>query len=149
MDTSAAEKLIKHFEGYRAAAYRCPAGYPTVGYGTTRYFGKNKVKLGDFVNREHAEGLLNYDLMRAVIDAVMICPSLLTADHDKICAIADFVYNLGSGRLKYSTLRRKINGGNWQDVPKQLRRWVWSGGRRLRGLQRRREAEIRLWQKSN
>jgi len=60
-------------------------------------------------------------------------------------ALVSFTYNLGSGALQRSTLRRVINRKNHQNVPAQLMRWVWAGGRKLRGLVRRREAEARLY----
>jgi lysozyme len=56
-----------------------------------------------------------------------------------------FTYNLGSGALQRSTLRRVINRQNHHNVPAQLMRWVWAGGRKLRGLVRRREAEALLY----
>ncbi|MBK8677142.1 MAG: glycoside hydrolase family protein, partial [Cellvibrionales bacterium] len=56
----------------------------------------------------------------------------------------DFAFNLGLGRLKASTLRRKINAGDWEAVPGELRKWTRGGNRVLRGLVARREAEILL-----
>lgn len=53
--------------------------------------------------------------------------------------------NLGAGALQRSTLRRKVNRGEHSLVPREFRRWVWAGGRRLRGLIRRREAEVGLY----
>jgi lysozyme len=59
-------------------------------------------------------------------------------------AILDFVYNLGPRRYRSSTLRRRVNEGRWEDVPTELRRWVYGGGKVLPGLKRRREAEASL-----
>ena len=56
-------------------------------------------------------------------------------------ALVSFTFNLGSGALQRSTLRRKVNREEHDEVPEQFMRWVWAGGRRLRGLVRRREAE--------
>lgn len=61
-------------------------------------------------------------------------------------ALVSFTFNLGSGALQRSTLRRKVNREEHTQVPTQLMRWVWAGGRKLRGLVRRREAEIQLYQ---
>jgi lysozyme len=61
--------------------------------------------------------------------------------NDKRGAIMDFVYNLGVGRLQASTLRRKINVQDWRGAAKELRKWVYGGGRKLPGLVLRREAE--------
>ena len=60
-------------------------------------------------------------------------------------ALASFTYNLGGGALQRSTLRRKINREEHADVPEQFMRWVWAGGRKLKGLVRRREAESDLY----
>ena len=52
-----------------------------------------------------------------------------------------FTFNLGSGALQRSTLRRKVNREEHDDVPAQFKRWVWAGGKRLKGLVRRRSEE--------
>ena len=59
---------------------------------------------------------------------------------------ACLAYNLGGGALQRSTLRRKINREEHAEVPEQFMRWVCAGGRKLKGLVRRREAEGELYQ---
>jgi lysozyme len=61
-------------------------------------------------------------------------------------ALVSFTFNLGSGALQRSTLRRKVNREEHDEVPEQFMRWVWAGGRKLRGLMRRREKELLLYQ---
>lgn len=61
-------------------------------------------------------------------------------------ALVSFTFNLGSGALQRSTLRRKVNREEHHEAPEQLMRWVWAGGRRLKGLKRRRAAEALLYQ---
>ena len=56
-------------------------------------------------------------------------------------ALVSFTFNLGSGALQRSTLRRKVNREEHEEVPAEFMRWVWAGGRKLKGLVRRREAE--------
>ena len=68
--------------------------------------------------------------------------ALLENDWGKFCAIVDFAYNLGVGRLQTSTLRRKINELDWEAVAKELMRWVYGGGKKLPGLVKRRQAEL-------
>lgn len=63
---------------------------------------------------------------------------------ERMAAIIDFTYNLGTGSLKASTLRKRINAGRWDDVPGELRKWVKGRGKVLRGLVIRREAEALL-----
>ena len=53
--------------------------------------------------------------------------------------------NLGAGALQRSTFRRKISREDLDDMPHEFRRWVWAGGRRLKGLIRRRKAEVALY----
>ena len=60
-------------------------------------------------------------------------------------ALASFAFNLGAGALQRSTLRRKVNREEHGAVPGELRRWVWAGGRKLKGLVRRREVEAVLY----
>ncbi len=60
-------------------------------------------------------------------------------------ALVSFTFNLGSGAFQRSTLRRKVNREEHDEAPEQFMRWVWAGGRRLRGLVKRREAEIGLY----
>jgi len=132
--------LIKRFEGFSPTVYFCPAGYPTIGYG-------HVVKKGeDFsggITQGEAEELLRLDAQiaeRAVLRLITV--PLTDGQFD---ALVSFTYNLGSGALQRSTLRRVINRQNHHNVPAQLMRWVWAGGRKLRGLVRRREAEAMLY----
>lgn len=60
-------------------------------------------------------------------------------------ALTSFTFNLGSGALQRSTLRQKVNREEHIDVPDEFRKWVYAGGRKLKGLVRRREAEALLY----
>jgi lysozyme len=60
-------------------------------------------------------------------------------------ALVSFTFNLGGGALQRSTLRRKVNREEHAAVPAELMEWVWAGGRKLKGLVRRREAEAALY----
>jgi lysozyme len=60
-------------------------------------------------------------------------------------ALVSFTFNLGSGALQRSTLRRKVNREEHEEVPREFLRWVWAGGRKLKGLVRRRAAEADLY----
>jgi lysozyme len=136
------KELCRLFEGFRATPYICPAGVPTIGYGTTHYPDGRKVTLRDApVTREQAEVLLENEVLKCVLAVIRQCPVILTGTDGQLGAIADFVYNLGPGRLQASTLRRKINQGDWVAARKELMRWIYGGGRILPGLVRRRKAE--------
>ncbi len=60
-------------------------------------------------------------------------------------ALVSFAYNVGIGNLKRSSVLRAVREGRHEDVPRLLLQWTKAGGRRLRGLVRRRRAEGRLW----
>lgn len=136
--------LCVRFEGFFARPYICPAGVPTIGYGTTYYLDGRRVLLTDApITREHALVLLRHQLRSIYVPGTLsACPNLDTPQ--RLAAIADFAYNCGVGALRSSTLRKRIFAGQWDDVPAQLRRWNRGGGVVLRGLALRREAEIDL-----
>lgn len=135
-------KLIRLFEGFRSKPYICPAGVATIGYGST---GKDITMAHPPVTQVWAEARMSKDSDAFVIEAIKYSPILaLPENADKLCAIADFCYNLGSTRYKASTLRKKVNAGRWQDAGKELEKWVWGGGKKLPGLVTRRQAEKAL-----
>lgn len=136
--------LARRFEGCYLKPYLCPAGVPTIGYGATRYEDGRRVTLTDPpITRERAESLLRANLKQQFIFAtVKLCPG---ADSEaRLAALVDFAFNLGTGRLKSSTLRKRVNAGEWDLVPDEFRKWTRGGGRVLRGLVLRREAEVAL-----
>ena len=145
MKLDIAAALCKQFEGYKGKPYLCPAGVPTIGYGSTYYADGRKVALTDPpMSEPDATLLLLQELHHTYLPAVLRqCPVLLT-DEKKCNAIVDFAYNLGTGRLQTSTLKRKINAGNWEEAKTQLLLWTKGGGRVLPGLVKRRTAECRL-----
>lgn len=132
--------IIKKFEGFSATAYLCPAGYWTIGYG---HLLKNKIKNDLELTEKQAELILFDDVAdaeKAVLRYIDI--QLAQGQFD---ALVSFTFNLGAGALQRSTLRRKVNAKEHSDVPFQLSRWVWAGGRKLPGLIRRRRAESVLY----
>ena len=139
-----AKSLGMRFEGFRSRPYLCPAGVPSIGFGATFYEDGTAVTLGDApISRERAERLLAFHILRVFMPAtIKLCPSIDTPA--RLGAISDWTLNLGSGRLRASTLRKKILAGDWEAVPGELRKWVRAGGRVLPGLVARREAEIAL-----
>lgn len=139
-----ASALARRFEGLYLSPYLCPAGVPTIGYGATYYQNGVRVTLHDTpITREQADALLMWMVRTIYLPSVVkLCPTVDTPG--KMAALIDFTFNLGSGQLKSSTLRRKVNAGDWEAVPTELRKWVRGGGRVLRGLVIRREAEIAL-----
>lgn len=129
--------LVRRFEGCRLTPYVCPAGVWTCGWGSTG----PDVFPGRAWTQEYADARLEQDAHRFAKVAAALCPGL---GGDRLCAIADFAYNLGLGRLKASTLRRKLNAEDWEGAKAELAKWVRGGGRVLPGLVLRRAAEAAL-----
>lgn len=128
--------LIRKYEGFAPKPYVCPAGYLTVGYGHVVLPGED---FSDGINEDQATDLLVADIAaaaRAVVRLIRV--SLSDGQFD---ALVSFTYNLGSGALQRSTLRRKLNRGDYGAIPAELMKWVWAGGYKLKGLVARRRSE--------
>jgi lysozyme len=142
-------RLIAGFEGFRSDLYNDAAGHCTIGYGHLVHHGScDGSEPGEFrkgVSRERALELLAEDAASAgsaVNDAVKV-----RLDQNQFDALTSFVFNVGAGAFRESTLLRLLNDGKYEDVPEQLNRWVKAGGRTLEGLVRRRAAEGQLFAK--
>lgn len=145
MNLEIAASLCRQFEGYKARPYLCPAGVPTIGYGSTYYADGRKVTLQDPpMDEPSARALLMVELEHTYLPGVLRQCPILATDETKCNAVVDFVYNLGIGRLQTSTLRRKINTQDWEGAKEQLMLWVRGGGKVLPGLVKRRQAECSL-----
>lgn len=133
-------ELIKLFEGFSPTVYLCPAGYPTIGYGHVVQKGEEFSE----ITQAEAEELLQKDLAKyeAAVRRLISVP----LSEDQFAALVSFTYNLGAAALQRSTIRAKLNRGEYEDIPDELMRWIWAGGRRLKGLVRRRMMEGLLFQ---
>jgi lysozyme len=135
--------LIRRFEGFRAEAYRCPAGVWTIGYGHTSQAGPPKVRPGMVVSEAEAREIL-------AADAAMFAEGVRAAltrevSPEQFSALVSFAFNVGIGALRRSSVLKAVNEGRFEAVPERLRLWVKADGRRLEGLVRRREAEAELF----
>ena len=140
--TDAGLTLIKRFESFSPTVYVCPAGYPTVGYGHV-VLDVERDRFAGGISEDEAEELLRRDASiaeRAVLRLIAV--PITDGQFD---ALASFVFNVGAGGLQRSTLRRKVNREEHALVPGEFMKWVWAGGRKLKGLVRRREAEAALY----
>ena len=130
------EKL-KEFEGFRRDAYRDEAGVLTIGYGHT---GKD-VREGDRLTTYGAEQLLLIDLQEHEAAVRRLHVARTQGQFD---ALVSFSFNLGIGRLHRSSLLKVIrNGGSKAQIQREFKRWVYAGGKKLHGLERRRAWEAR------
>lgn len=133
-------ELIKRFEGYSSKPYLCPGDIPTQGYGTTRSITMNSPA----IDKATAETWLKRDLVMFEMDINRLVKVKLTQNqYDALCS---FVYNVGTGAFRKSTLLKKLNKGKYEEVPGELIRWNKAGNKVLAGLTRRRTAEANLWQ---
>ncbi len=140
--------LIITFEGFVDHLYDDPVGHCTVGYGHLVHLGRcdGRSSEGEFrqgLSEQKGRELLQKDVVRyeeGVNNAITV-----PLNQNQFDALVSFTYNLGVGALQNSTLRRKLNTGDYKSVPEELRRWNKAGGKILEGLVRRREAEIALW----
>ena len=131
--------LIKKFEGCKLKAYYCSGGVLTIGYGHT-----GGVKETDVITQEEAEKLLKGDVLKFeqyVSDNVKV-----ELDQSQFDALVAWTFNLGPGNLKESTMLKKLNNGEYESIPFEMRRWNKAGGKTLDGLIRRREAESLLFE---
>jgi|TARA_R110000751_G_scaffold235739_2_gene337124 lysozyme len=130
--------LIRKFEGCEFQAYQCSASVWTLGYGHTR-----DVSEGDTCTKDEAEQTLISDLeeFEGYVNDLVKTP----LEQNQFDALVAWTFNLGPTNLRSSTLLARLNDGDLDDVPHQLRRWNKAGGKVLDGLVRRREAEALLW----
>lgn len=135
--------LIKQFEGFSPTIYPDAAGLPTIGYGHLLRAGEQQM-FQRGISHEAAVALLIKDVQAAERAVLRLIAVPLT--DGQFNALVSFTFNLGSGALQRSTLRRKVNHEEHEEVPDQLMRWVWAGGKKLRGLENRRRAEGILYQ---
>lgn len=140
---------LREREGVVYMAYRDSAGLLTIGCGhllTQSELHSGKIDgLGDWrsgLTRSQADALLRRDLAAAEAAVAHVTVPLTQHQHD---ALVSFAFNVGGGAFLGSTLLRLLNAGDYTAVPRQLQRWVFSGGREDPGLRARRQSEIAQW----
>lgn len=131
--------LIKHFEGFRAHPYLCQANVWTIGYGRTRGITAQTPP----VSKAQAEAMLSQDVARYERSVQNLIRVKLT--QSQFDALVSFAFNLGAGALQRSSLRSKLNRGEYASAAPEFLRWVRAGGVVSRGLVARRRAEVALF----
>ncbi|QQF76760.1 lysozyme [Histophilus somni] len=135
-------ELIGQVEGCRRNPYHCPSDVLTVGIGSTvassgaiephkRYSDAeiakrwvNDIQAAERCVNQFANGRL---MPQSVFDSVV-----------------SITFNVGCGKLSRSTMFRQANEKDWRGVCNEFPKWVYAGGKRLRGLEIRREKEKAL-----
>lgn len=137
---------IKEFEGCKLQAYQDAAGVWTIGYGHTY-----RVRQGDRISQQWADMLLRADIENVGRQLMELGdPQAGQWTQAQFDAVAMFVFNLGIGRWRTSTLRKVVMTHQTEaDIRREWMRWVYAGGKRLAGLVRRRQWELeRFFEKS-
>jgi lysozyme len=139
-------ELIKKHEGCHKrqkdgtlVAYLCPAGVWTIGWGSTGPL----IVEGTIWTQEEADAALTKEVKRIIKRVVKLSPSITGSD-TKIAAITSFVYNLGEGAYKSSTLKKRIDAKDWISAVAEIKRWDKAKGKVLPGLVTRRKDEADL-----
>ena len=136
--------LIKKYEGFSEKPYKCSAGVPTIGYGSTFYLNGNKVTMKDSpISEEVALSIL----FSVVEDFSKKVEKLLkvSVNQNQFDALVDFAYNLGIGNLQKSTLLKLVNNKDFVGASKQFKLWNKANGKVLNGLTKRRKEEEELF----
>ena len=143
----AKETLVKPFEGYHkrlpdgsCRAYPDPGtgGEPwTIGWGSTG----SEVRPDTVWTVEQAEQAVDRELLYTATKLLKLSPSLSTALDRRVAAIVSFGYNCGLGNYRISTLKKRVDSGDWSGACEEIVKWNKAAGRVMPGLTRRRVAE--------
>ena len=142
-NTEAAVPFVKHFEGFRAEAYKCPAGVWTIGYGHTK-----NVREGDTVSIRQAETMLSFDLS----DIAQELSEHIRRDDlsDGQCvALCSLAFNVGVPYMvnHCPKLMAAVNAGKDAEAAEEFLDITRAGGKILPGLVRRRKAEAFIYRR--
>jgi len=161
----AGAKLMHQWEGYRTKPYLCPAHIWTIGYGhvlyqdqirlpVVRIEGKDtpmirkEMPLKPEDNRvwtkEEIEKLFEDDVGPTERGVLRLAPAL-SGRQGAFDACVSFAFNAGVGAFQRSSIRMKINRGDWEGAADALLLYCMAGGKILLGLKKRRDAEKALF----
>jgi GH24 family phage-related lysozyme (muramidase) len=142
--------IIASFEGFRPTPYLCPAGVPTIGYGSTFYEDGRKVSMSDpAITEPQAKRMLETicekDFWNVLKETIPFWDSM--SDNQR-SALTSFGFNLGArffGAVGFATISACLRDHAWDEVPAALLLYKNPGSPFEEGLRRRREAEGELW----
>lgn len=135
--------LIKRWEGCRLTAYLCPANVWTIGVGHTAAMGDPSPVSGMRITEAEADAILRRDL--AKIERDVDAAVAVHLNQRQFDTLVSFVFNVGIGAFRKSTLLKKLNATDYDAVPSELMKWNRAGGRVMPGLTNRRKAEADFW----
>lgn len=144
-----------HHEGVRSKPYQCPALLWTVGVGHVIDPQHAKVPMADrkqlpipagwdrVLSNDEIMDILKKDLNRFEQGVERLIKVPLT--QGQFDALVSFSFNVGLGNLQNSTLRMKVNRGDFEGASEQFLVWTKAGGKVLKGLVTRRTDEQALF----
>ena len=131
-------ELIKEFEGCKQVAYQDSVGVWTIGYGHTKDVYEGQLSIKKTCERFLTEDIAEFeDYVESYVE--------VSLSQNQFDALVAWTFNLGPGNLLKSTMLKKLNEGDYDAVPDEMRRWNKAGGKTLNGLIRRRDAEANLF----
>ncbi|QLG39410.1 glycoside hydrolase family protein [Paenibacillus sp. E222] len=132
--------LIKSFEGCKLTAYKpvSTEQYWTIGWG---HYGED-VKQGQKITQAQADAMLVADLAKyeAYVNNPSYVPVTDKLTQNQFDALTSFCYNTGPGNLK-----QLCNGRTVAQIASSITKYNKAGGNVLKGLVRRRQAELDLF----
>lgn len=162
--SKAGANLMHQYEGCRNKPYLCPAHIWTIGYGHVLY--QEQIRLPMVVkegqttiirkefplkqednrvwSKEEIEKLFADDVSSFERGVLRLAPAL-SGHQGAFDACVSFAFNAGLGNFQRSTIRMKINRGEWKEAAEAFMQWTKGGGRELPGLVKRRKAEVALF----
>jgi RHS repeat-associated protein len=143
--------FIKSFEGFEDKLYNDDAGHATIGYGHLLHKGKvtkedKKGEYKDGITKKDATTLLKKDI-EDVAESAIDSNVTVKLSQNEFDGLAAFIFNVGGGNFKSSTLLKKVNSGKATstEITKQFKRWNKADGKVLKGLTKRRAAEAKIY----
>ena len=126
--------FIQQWEGTEQQAYLDVVGVPTICTGSTR-----AVRIGQTASLGECQERLRLDTQAAgkALGRCVTAP----VTQEQYDALLSLAFNIGGGAICGSTLVRRLNAGDCLGAAEQFPRWDMAGGKHLRGLQNRRQAE--------
>jgi len=162
--SKAGADLMHQYEGCRNKPYLCPAHIWTIGYGHVLYQDQIRLpmvaKEGQSTmirkeyplkqednrvwSKEEIEKLFSDDVSLFERGVLRLAPTL-SGRQGAFDACVSFSFNAGLGNFQRSTIRMKVNRGEWEAAAEAFMQWTKGGGRELPGLVKRRKAEKALF----
>ncbi|WP_167670803.1 lysozyme [Allopusillimonas ginsengisoli] len=133
--------LLAGLEGYTGGPYLDSAGILTDCFGNTKNVRRDHIR-----SLDECKALLNGEALRIGDKVLTLTEKPVSTP--TLASYISFTYNVGDAAFRGSTLLKLHNQGRYREACEQMRRWVYVtvAGRKvkLRGLENRREAEVKL-----